>query len=100
MFIEKTKVEVNSVVTLKLVGGDEIIGRLESIDSEYDVYSIKRPLLIMIAQQGFGFMPYIVTGNPEVTVKIDGKHVIAILPTIDTVSKEYTKQITNGLLIP
>lgn len=94
MLIEKTSFDVNDVVTLKLIGGDEILGKLVSMDNGY---TISKPLLVMMAQQGFGLMPYILTANPDKNVTIDKSHVITITKTLEAVSKEYIKQ-TTGLL--
>lgn len=96
MLIE-TGYKLNDVVTLKMVGGDEVVGRLN--DERIDTYiELNKPLLVMMAQQGFGLMPYILTGGPDAKVKIDRAHVIACVKTLDAVSKEYLKQ-TTGLVM-
>ena len=93
MLIE-TPAKLNDVVTLKLVGGDEVLGRLK--DERTDEYvEISKPLLVMMAQQGFGLVPYVLTAGPDAKIKINIGHVIAITKTLDQVAKEYLKQTTN-----
>ncbi len=93
----QTPMKLNDIVTLKLIGGDEIIGKL--MDERTDSYvEIKKPLVVMMAQQGFGLMPFMLTSNPDTTVKIDRSHVLALSKTMDQVSKEYIKQ-TTGLAV-
>jgi hypothetical protein len=93
----QTPLKLNDVVTLKLIGGDEVIGKLtgERIDTYVEV---KKPLVVMMAQQGFGLMPFMLTGNPDATVRIDRRHVLALSKTMDQVTKEYIKQ-TTGLAV-
>jgi len=93
----QSPLKLNDIVTLKLIGGDEIIGKLT--DERTDTYvEVKKPLVVMMAQQGFGLMPFMLTGNPDATVKIDRSHVLAVSKTMDQVSKEYIKQ-TTGLTV-
>ena len=93
----QSPLKLNDVVTLKLIGGDEVIGKLT--DERIDTYvEVKKPLVVMMAQQGFGLMPFMLTGNPDATVKIDRSHVLAVSKTMDQVSKEYIKQ-TTGLAV-
>lgn len=96
MLIENSEIKENDVITLKLVGGDEVVGRLSSDGSESIVLS--KPLLVVMAQQGFGLMPYILTADPTRNVSINSTHVISKIKTIDAVAKEYIKQ-TTGLVI-
>ena len=92
----QTPIELNSIVTVKMVGGDEVIGKL--LDERVDTYvELSKPLVVMMAQQGFGLAPYILTAGPDCTAKLDRNHVIAIVKTFDNVAKEYVKQ-TTGLI--
>jgi hypothetical protein len=93
MFIE-TPAKLNDVVTIKMIGGDEIVGRLN--DERMDDYiELNKPHIVMMAQQGFGLMPYILTAGPDVKAKIDRRHVITIVKTLDQVAKQYMKQSTG-----
>ncbi|CAB4143679.1 hypothetical protein UFOVP447_207 [uncultured Caudovirales phage] len=95
MLIE-TPAKLNDIVTVKMVGGDEVVGKLT--DERTDAYvELHRPLVVMMAQQGFGLAPYILTAGPDTTAKLDCKHVIAIVKTFDDVAKAYIKQ-TTGLI--
>lgn len=93
MLIE-TPAKLNDVVTVKMVGGDEVVGRL--LDERTDSYiELNKPLLVMMAQQGFGLMPYILTAGPEAKVKLNRDHVITVVKTFEPVAKEYIKQTTG-----
>lgn len=95
MLIEQ-QAKLNDVVTLKLVGGDEVLGRLADERTEQYV-EISKPLLVMMSQQGFGLVPYVLTAGADAKVKINNSHVITMTKTLDQVAKEYLKQ-TTGLI--
>lgn len=96
MLIENSTIKNGDTVTLKMVGGDEIVAKL--IDEGSDSVTVTKPLLVMMAQQGFGLMPYVLTANPEKDYTLSKEHIIVFTKTLDEVSKEYIKQ-TTGLHI-
>ena len=93
MFIE-TPAKLNDVVTVKMVGGDEIVGRLADERTD-DYIELTKPLLVMMAQQGFGLIPYVLTSDPDAKVKLTRTHVITMVKTFDPVAKQYIKQSTG-----
>jgi hypothetical protein len=96
MLIE-TPIKLNDIVTLKMVGGDEVVGKL--LDERTESYvELSRPLVVMMAQQGFGLAPYVLTAGPDANVKLDRSHVIAIVKTLDAVAKQYIKQTTSLIM--
>lgn len=91
-----TPMSLNDVVTVKMVGGDEVVGKLT--DERTDSYvELAKPLMVMMAQQGFGLVPYVLTASPDASVQLDRRHVVTIVKTFDKVAKEYIKQ-TTGLI--
>lgn len=91
-----TPMSLNDVVTVKMVGGDEVVGKLT--DERTDTYiELSKPLMVMMAQQGFGLVPYVLTAGPDAAIQLDRKHVISIVKTFDQVAKQYIKQ-TTGLI--
>jgi hypothetical protein len=95
MLIE-TPYKVNDIVTIKILGGDEVVGRL--IDTEEYTYTINKPHAVMMGPQGFGLAPYVLTAGPEFKVVIKEEHVVCIVKTYDGVAKEYIKQ-TSGIMV-
>lgn len=88
--------KLHSIVTIKMVGGDEVIGKLidENMESHIE---LSKPLIVMMSQQGFGLAPYILTAGPDCTAKLDRKHIVTVVKTLDQVAKQYIKQ-TTGLI--
>lgn len=94
MLIE-TPYKVGDIVTLKVLGGDEVVGRLHAIG---DFVTINKPHAVMMGQQGFGLVPYIMTAGPDVKVDFKSEHIFSVVKTFEGVAKEYIKQ-TSGLVV-
>ena len=95
MLIE-TPFKDGDIVTIKILGGDEIVGRLLSI-LDFS-YTINKPHAVMMGQQGFGLAPYVLTAGPDFKVVLKEEHVVCIVKTYEGVAKEYIKQ-TSGILV-
>lgn len=91
-----TPAVLNDIVTVKMVGGDEVLGKLTD-ERTHDYIELARPLMVMMAQQGFGLVPYVLTAGPDATIKLDRRHVISYVKTYSDVAKQYIKQ-TTGLI--
>ena len=94
MLIE-TPYKIGDIVTLKVLGGDEIIGRLTAVDG---TITINKPHIVMLGREGFGLVPYIMTAGPDVKVDFKSEHIFSLIKTFEPVAKEYIKQ-TSGLVI-
>jgi hypothetical protein len=95
MLIE-TPYKVTDIVTLKILGGDEVVGRLTAIDN--GVVTLNKPHAVMMGQQGFGLAPYVLTAGPDFKINMKDEHIVCIVKTYDAVAKEYIKQ-TSGLMV-
>jgi hypothetical protein len=95
MLIE-TPYKVTDIVTVKILGGDEVVGRLAAFDN--GVVRLNKPHAVMMGQQGFGLAPYVLTAGPDFKIDIKDEHIVCIVKTYDPVAKEYTKQ-TSGLMV-
>lgn len=95
MIIE-TQYKANDIVTIKVLGGDEVVGRLVAeIDNDF---IINKPHVVMMGQQGFGLAPYVLTAGPDYKITVKHEHVVCIVKTYEGVAKEYIKQ-TSGIMV-
>lgn len=90
-------VKQNDIVTIKFTSGDEVVAKLVEIWDTRS-YVVSKPHGVMMAQQGFGLVPWILTANPDDKIEIAQSAVVAITKTFDGVRKEYIKQ-TTGLIV-
>jgi hypothetical protein len=104
MLIEKRSiVAINDVVSVKLVSGEEIVGKL--IDQSDDVITLAKPVTISLQpvsdkQMGLSFLPVLGSVEPDVTLQIPTL-AMAVRPvkTGKAVASSYI-QTTTGLVMP
>lgn len=87
---------VNDVVTIKLVSGDEVIGRYQETDT--GKIALKKPVTFMMGQQGIGLVPYAFSAPDDVTLEFSLQFIVVDFKTDKTVADQYLKQ-TTGLLL-
>lgn len=96
MLIEPSSYSVGDIITMKLVTSEEVIGKLTEV-SDTD-FVVAKPLAVMMAQQGFGLVPYILTVSPETPIRFSKTTIVSMGKTLKEVASEYIKQ-TTGLHI-
>lgn len=93
------KFDTNTIVTLKIIGGDELIARLGDDYSPGDLQILlKKPMVVMMGQEGFGLAPFALTAElTDTPVRIQTGNVLTVSKTIQQVAEHYMKQ-TTGLV--
>ena len=84
-----------SVVSLKLVNGDEIIARYEGEDEK--TIKINRPLALTMGAQGLGMIPWLFLGDTE-TFTLKREHVFVMVLSKKDASDQYM-QGTTGIAL-
>ena len=97
MLVETRK--KGDVVTLKLTTSEELIGSYQEDDA--DAYTIDRPFMIAMSQQGIILMPWLhaVDMQSSKSVKIDKKHIVAVAEPVASIAKEYSSQMSGIKLV-
>ena len=103
MLVEKrTIVAINDVISVKLVSGEEIVGRL--LDQTADSITLAKPVTISLQpvndkQMGLSFLPVLGSVEPDVTLQIPTA-AMAVHPvkTGKSVANSYI-QTTSGLVM-
>lgn len=93
MLLEKNGFDEHDVVTLKLISGEEVIGKFVSDSS--DVVVLDRPLMLAMSQKGIGMAPVLVTVNPESKLRFNKHAVIVMSKSDDEIGKQYVYQTTG-----
>ena len=87
---------VGEVVTLKLVTGEEIIGKLGEDGAAY--YLIEKPLTLVAGPKGLGLQPWLFTVDAEKSIKFPKDKVMACEATMEEMAKNYL-QGTTGIAL-
>ena len=93
MFLEKSKFEVGDIISLKLISGEEIIGKL--IKEDMTTLTLSRPLSIAMTPKGPGLAPIMFTVNPETDYTINKSVIVFQGPTVKEIGEQYTFQTTG-----
>jgi hypothetical protein len=91
----KKPITQGSVVTIKIINGDEIIARYESEDA--DTITINRPLALTVNAQGLGMIPWVFLGDSD-TVTLQKIHVFLMMPSKKDAADQYM-QGTTGIAL-
>ena len=84
------------VVSVKIVGGEEIIARYESETDKELV--ISKPLAITLGAQGLGMIPWIFLGEDNGDVKVRQSAIVAICKPKKDAADQYM-QGTTGIAL-
>jgi hypothetical protein len=83
----------NDTVTIKTVGGEEVVARY--VEENSDVITIERPMSVIATQQGAGLVPFAFTIHPKSKVKLNKHAVVFIHKTDDEMGKQYVESTTG-----
>ena len=88
--------KIGDVVSLKLSSGEEILGRLESEDTNN--YTLKKPMVLIAQEQGLGLAPFMFSVSPDGKFVMKSTAISCMAKTEAEISKQYTAQ-TSGIAL-
>lgn len=91
-----TQFKTNEVVTFKLTSGEEVVGRLKSIND--DSYTLIKPMTFLMGPQGLGLVPFVFSAPQDADIELTKISVNVMIKTDESVAKQYLQQ-TTGLVI-
>jgi hypothetical protein len=92
MIIE-TPYKAGDTVSFKLSSGEEIVARLEK--EEAKTYTVKKPMVLIMQQQGMGLAPFMFSVSPDAKFNIQASSVSCVAKTEDEIAKQYTASTSN-----
>ena len=93
MLLEKMRFDDGDVITIKLISGEEIIGKFISNDDQ--VLTLDKPLMLAMSQKGIGMAPVLVTVNPDTKLKFNRHAIMVQAHSDDEIAKQYVYQTTG-----
>ena len=90
-------IEKNDVVTIKMMNGEEILGKFESEND--DELIVSRASVVAANEDGkMGLVPWLMSASPE-KVSINKATVVAYLPTVEEIAKVFTEATSSIQLV-
>lgn len=93
MLVTTKKYDNDSIVSFKIMNGDEIVARLLSDDD--DSFTIETPLAIVPAERGVALVPALFSVEPGQGIRLDKKHVMLHGKTVDQLADHYREKTTG-----
>lgn len=93
MLLQKSKFDSGDIVSLKLISGEEIVGKFVSEDMMEFV--LTKVVMLAMTQKGVGMAPYMVTVDPDREYAINKQAIIMKAPTDKEIADQYTYQTTG-----
>jgi hypothetical protein len=81
-----------SIVSLRILNGDELIARLKEANSES--VTLTNPMVVAVSEEGAGAIPWFALGDASV-VNIKMTHVYSMVPAKLDAAEEYTKNMAR-----
>lgn len=93
MLLEKSKFSSGDIVSLKIITGEEIIGKY--VKEDMSSFTLSKPLMLAMSKQGPAMMPLMMTVNPEQDFTINKSVVIIQGETVKEIADQYLFQTTG-----
>lgn len=84
---------MNDIITIKLVTGEEIIGRLTHKDQH--TVTIEKPVMLAATQKGLGFAPICISIDDASEFKFRQDHILFLADTRSELVDQYIKATTG-----
>jgi hypothetical protein len=92
MLIDKG-IAVNEIISLKIISGEEIVGRL--VEETGVSYKISKPTLINITDRGLMLTPYLFSADMEKPIEVFKSAVVSIFLTEKAFADQYIQGTTG-----
>lgn len=93
MLLEKSKFSVGDIVSLKIISGDELIGKY--VKEDMTSFTISKPVMLAMTKNGPAMAPVMMTVNPETDYTINKAAVILSGTTVKEIAEQYLYQTTG-----
>ena len=93
MLLEKLSYSENDIVTIKLVSGEEVIGKFLKEDEK--TITLDKPLMLAMSQKGVGMAPVLMTVNPDSKLNFSKLAIVIMTHSDEEIGKQYTYQTTG-----
>lgn len=92
--LEKQGYAKDTLVSFKLVNGDEVIAKV--LEETHDKFIVSKPMIVVPSPQGIGLMQSLFTSELNTSIHIDKGHVMLHAQTSNALVNHYI-QTTTGI---
>jgi hypothetical protein len=93
MLLEKSKFDAGDIISLKIISGDELIGKY--VKEDMTSFTIARPVMLAMTKNGPAMAPVMMTVTPEADYTINKAAVMFSGATVKEIAEQYLFQTTG-----
>ena len=93
MLFNKQKFTAGDIVTIKLISGDEIMGKF--IEDAMGSITLDQPVMLAMTQKGPAMAPVLVTVNPDSKLTFNTQAITVMAESDAEIGKQYVYQTTG-----
>ena len=88
-----SKYDKDTIVSFKLVNGDEVVAKI--IEDTPEQYVVSKPCTVVPSAKGLGLIQSLFTSDLNKSISIDKTHVMLHAPTVKDVEDHYIETTTG-----
>jgi hypothetical protein len=93
MLLNKHKFSAGDIVTIKLLSGDEVMGKF--VEDAMGSITLDRPVMLAMTQKGPAMAPVLLTVNPDSKLTFNTQTVMVMAESDSEIGKQYVYQTTG-----
>ena len=93
MLITKSKFKKDDIISIKLMTGEEVVGKY--ISEDQNTIDLDKPCRLMQFNDGYGFVPLMVTTDPDKSHSVYKSAAIVITETFSEIKDQYFARLKN-----
>ena len=87
------KYQKDTIVSFKLVNGDEIVAKV--VDETVSKFVLSKPTTVLPSAQGIGLLQSLYTGDSAHNVDLDKRHIMLDAPSVNDIANYYIETTTG-----
>lgn len=93
MLLNKSKFDNGDVITLKLISGEEVLGKL--VEEDMVSITLARPVMLAMTQKGPAMAPLLMTVDPDKSLSFNKSTIILTAEPFKEIADQYVFQTTG-----
>ena len=93
MLFNKQKFAAGDIISVKLITGDEVMGKF--VEDTMGTITLDRPLMLAMTQKGPAMAPVLVTVNPDSKLTFNTQAITVMAESDAEIGKQYVYQTTG-----
>jgi small nuclear ribonucleoprotein (snRNP)-like protein len=86
--------KLGTTVTVRVIGGEEFVGKLLAVDGENEVLTLSRPRTVLMMENEVYMVPFALTSAAEEAV-INMRVILSVVETLEETAADYQDLVNS-----